>query len=539
MATYSGIQKIKIGDNIFNLYDSGNSGGTITSVKTTAGAHTAINVTSGAANFNVPTATSHLTNDSGFITGSYLPLAGGTMTGQIQKASTGVSWVNGRSGALIRNTATTYTANNYNPIVSVKSINGTWDIGTYTTSNGLYFTYITDTNFNAGTNTATQQMYITGSGGCLNIPRLRISATNDVGGTAAPGETAPFTIGGLSGEHIEIDTNEILAKSNGTTPATLYLQDGTGTVSVSGSGGLTVTAAKIVSGGMTITSSLSNAAPSGEYAGQTKCEANFTLNSQVPSFNKFIFNSDARIKGDLTVDDGISVSDDIYVSPGSITATAITCWNRVHAAYTSDGSYGLWIGRGQSAGSWTANRGLYDVKTGTWMLYLTDSDVFRVPQIGVKTSTSSANVRTSESGYLYRYTSSSEKYKTNIIDITNAEALYDLPVHEFKYKEDYISEEDTRYDNYIPGFIAEEVEQIYPIAVDYKEHEVLDEYTTNEDIEEMEYEVGEPEDWNVRYIVPPMLKLIQDQKKEINELKTEINELKQLLLPKEEDENID
>lgn len=40
--------------------------GTITSVKTTAGAHTTINATSGAASFNVPTKTSHLTNDSNF-----------------------------------------------------------------------------------------------------------------------------------------------------------------------------------------------------------------------------------------------------------------------------------------------------------------------------------------------------------------------------------------------------------------------------------------------------------------------------------------
>lgn len=47
--------------------------GTITQVKTTAGAHTAINVTSGAANFNVPTKTSHLTNDSGFITDADIP----------------------------------------------------------------------------------------------------------------------------------------------------------------------------------------------------------------------------------------------------------------------------------------------------------------------------------------------------------------------------------------------------------------------------------------------------------------------------------
>lgn len=41
--------------------------GTITSVTTTAGAHTAINTTSGAVAFNVPTNTSHLTNDSNFI----------------------------------------------------------------------------------------------------------------------------------------------------------------------------------------------------------------------------------------------------------------------------------------------------------------------------------------------------------------------------------------------------------------------------------------------------------------------------------------
>ena len=44
------------------------SSGTITRVKTTAGAHTTIDVSSGAANFNVPTKTSHLTNDSGFLT---------------------------------------------------------------------------------------------------------------------------------------------------------------------------------------------------------------------------------------------------------------------------------------------------------------------------------------------------------------------------------------------------------------------------------------------------------------------------------------
>ena len=52
-----------------------NNSGTITSVKTTAGTHTAIDVSSGAVAFNVPTKTSHLTNDSGYTTNT------GTITG--------------------------------------------------------------------------------------------------------------------------------------------------------------------------------------------------------------------------------------------------------------------------------------------------------------------------------------------------------------------------------------------------------------------------------------------------------------------------
>ena len=106
-----------------------------------------------------------------------LPIAGGTMTGQIQKASSASSWVQGRANALVRNTNTTYSANNYNPIVSVKSINGTWDIGTYTTNNGLYFTYITDANFNSNTNTATQHIYINGSDGVLNTKGIKASGS--------------------------------------------------------------------------------------------------------------------------------------------------------------------------------------------------------------------------------------------------------------------------------------------------------------------------------------------------------------------------
>ena len=61
----------------------------VSTVTTTAGAHTAISSKSGAVSFNVPTKTSHLTNDSGFITASHtstysLPLAASGTRGGVQ-----------------------------------------------------------------------------------------------------------------------------------------------------------------------------------------------------------------------------------------------------------------------------------------------------------------------------------------------------------------------------------------------------------------------------------------------------------------------
>lgn len=100
MATYNNIKKIKIGDNIFNLYDSGNSGGTITEVKTTAGAHTVIDVSSGIASFNVPTKVSDLTNDSGFITSADVPEGASAYTGTISAVGTSAS--NGTSNGFAR-----------------------------------------------------------------------------------------------------------------------------------------------------------------------------------------------------------------------------------------------------------------------------------------------------------------------------------------------------------------------------------------------------------------------------------------------------
>lgn len=115
----------------------------------------------------------------------------------------------------------------------------------------------------------------------------------------------------------------------------------------------------------------------------------------------------------------------------------------------------------------------------------------------------SINVHITENGFLYRTTASSRKVKKEITDIKEEdlapEKLYDLPIRQFKYRKDRLGEEDMRYETFIPGFIAEEVAEVYPIAADLDSK-------------------GEPEDWNVRYVVPPMLALIQRQKQAIDGL---------------------
>ena len=90
---------------------------------------------------------------------SYLPLSGGKMTGQITKDGQSVMWVNGRAGAILRETST----NGYHTLWSLKTANGSWDFGEYSNSDLGYcdiplLTYITDNNFSAGTNSTTYQI---------------------------------------------------------------------------------------------------------------------------------------------------------------------------------------------------------------------------------------------------------------------------------------------------------------------------------------------------------------------------------------------
>ena len=114
-----------------------------------------------------------------------------------------------------------------------------------------------------------------------------------------------------------------------------------------------------------------------------------------------------------------------------------------------------------------------------------------------RTYSSAANLYVTENGIFGRSTSSSKRYKRDIADadINDLKGLYNLPIKKFKYKNDYISEDDELYDKYLYGFIVEDLEDILPCAIQHK----------NDENGSML-----PEMWNSNIIVPSLLKLIQD-----------------------------
>ena len=107
--------------------------------------------------------------------------------------------------------------------------------------------------------------------------------------------------------------------------------------------------------------------------------------------------------------------------------------------------------------------------------------------------------------------SSSKRYKENIKDVSeelNPEKLYDLPIVQFNYKSEYKDKELVSGTQI--GILAEDIEKYYPNAL-------------------IRNEKGEAENWQDRILIPAMLKLIQEQKKEIDELKQKQLDIEQRL----------
>lgn len=105
--------------------------------------------------------------------------------------------------------------------------------------------------------------------------------------------------------------------------------------------------------------------------------------------------------------------------------------------------------------------------------------------------------------------SSSERYKENIKPVEDAvldpSGLYDVQVCQYNYKPEYKDNELVSGTQI--GVIAEDLDKHYPNAVIYDSE-------------------GRPESWQDRIMIPAMLKLIQEQKQQLDDLRAEVDALK-------------
>ena len=115
------------------------------------------------------------------------------------------------------------------------------------------------------------------------------------------------------------------------------------------------------------------------------------------------------------------------------------------------------------------------------------------------------------SGFVGIVGGSSKRWKHGIKSIQDAEIdphrLYSVRTQEFIYNEGYLAKGDCRIGKKIPGFVVEQLQEDYPIAVDFDKS-------------------GNPVNWSPRMFIAPIIVLLQEQHKEIDRIKKEVRQLK-------------
>lgn len=105
-------------------------------------------------------------------------------TGQIIRGGSSQTWVNGRSGALLRETS----VSGYHALWSLKTTNGSWDFGEYNAGSGWnnvpVLSYVTDSNYNTGNNTTTYQIRFPLDSGTVALTKNIPSSLPANGGNA-------------------------------------------------------------------------------------------------------------------------------------------------------------------------------------------------------------------------------------------------------------------------------------------------------------------------------------------------------------------
>ncbi|MEI8285885.1 MAG: tail fiber domain-containing protein [Actinomycetes bacterium] len=185
-------------------------------------------------------------------------------------------------------------------------------------------------------------------------------------------------------------------------------------------------------------------------------------------------------------------------SSGSITAVV-----NITQSGTLTGNTGI-----TSSGAITTSGNISTTSSGTITASgnITASAYIYNPGYQVSTAGGAARINdaSTPTARLVAASGSSIRFKKDIVDIAtieqlNPKLLLTVPIKAFRYRDDYLDTEDERSGVLVPGFIAEELDAIYPVAVDHDSQ-------------------GRASRWSSDFIVPGLLALIQDQDARIKAL---------------------
>lgn len=381
---------------------------------------------------------------------------------------------------------------------------------------------------------------------------LKIANTNDSSGSLGSGTTKPaLVIGTPTGYHIEMDNNEIMAKSDATTSSHLFLNMEGGNVSFNNNanrammfqeGALYAKNASFYDGNyLGVLDALNDAGNTAlGYGGYINKIGGTNIYGNSISL---VSNGDINVEASWIRCRSIAPNDhatyalgvygekgwsNIYLGKGDNktnalhiiagSSTYLLCGVNSSGQYVFGNNAAVMyyqakdVGTDNTGNSFKITSGNNTASNNTNSVWLFGGADTTSRYIGSymaysRTYSSSANMCVTANGVFGRSTSSSERYKNSIVeaDISELKALYNLPVKKFKYNLDYISSDDELYDKYLFGFLAEDVEDVLPCAVEH----IIDEEGN-----------AIPEMWNSNIIVPVLLKLIQDLNNRVNALET-------------------
>jgi hypothetical protein len=321
---------------------------------------------------------------------------------------------------------------------------------------------ITVSNINAG-NIST---------GNLNADRIQAASITGAKLVAGTIEAVSIAANTITGAKLAVGTIEAVSIAAGTITAT---QIAGGTITADEIAANTITALEIEAGSITV--DRLSAGTLTAFTLRTSSGARRVTVSA--STNSISFTESSTTVGHV----GPAATDGVVIHYGSTFNPNVTTYP---LAYVSSNSVII----AQAAAKYVEVSSTGVVMNGN--VYTLDAFYNQDPS----TSANAANTRMDTDGRTRRSTASSARFKEEIANISTVvdldpSKLLSIPIRAFKFKSDYLDPTDNRAGMVVPGLIAEEVAEHYPIAADRGNDGVV-------------------ENWNERFVIPGMLALIQD-----------------------------